>query len=473
MAGLGRAGRAAALALAAARGPAAVRAWDMADSQRTRAARDALRDAGVTATLGGDGVELLDRVPPPRCLVKSPGIGFDSPLLLAADRRGLAVIDELELGWRLDRRPVVGITGTNGKSTVAALVTAILARDGARPGLAGNTTFGPPLSALDPGDADVVVAEVSSFQLEGCPAFLPDAVAVTNLTQDHLDRHRTMADYARTKRRIALREGDCAAVAAVGIDDDFGRSLAAELTAAGAAVTTVGRAGRADVGLAGWEPVPGGSVVRVLAGGERLELRTALHGEHNARNALLAFATAQGLGVARTTTLEALADASAPPGRLERLGDGPIEVVVDYAHNPDGIREALRAARSLSRGTRGRLIALACALWIVVPEQRYAMGREAALGCDHLVLSADRVDVAEPADRLPPGLEEGAREAGAASVEVAVDRRAAIGAAISAARPGDVVAILGRGPRLHTIDAAGRAVRLDDRQVAREILDGL
>ena len=450
-----------------------MRAWDRADSESTRRARDALQAAGVAVTLGGDGVDLLDATPSPRSLVKSPGVAFDTPLLRMAARRELTVLDELELGWRLSSLPLVGITGTNGKSTVAELVRAILAASGARPVLAGNTHFGPPLSAVAAGDGDVLVAEVSSLQLEGCPAFLADLAVVTNLSQDHLDRHRTMSEYARAKRRIALREGGHSGLAVVGVDDDFGRGFAHDLTRAGAKVSTVGRPAQADVRLVDWEDAPGGTAVRTVAWGGPLELRTALHGEHNARNALVSFATAEALGIARETTLDVLATTAAPPGRLERVGRGDPEVLVDYAHNPDGIREALRAARGRCRSAESRLIALACALWIVVPEQRHAMGREAALGCDHLVLSADRVDVAEPADRLPPGLEEGAREAGAASVEVVVDRRAAIGAAISAARPGDVVAILGRGPRLHAIDPAGRAIRLDDRQVARQILDDL
>jgi UDP-N-acetylmuramoylalanine-D-glutamate ligase len=421
----------------------------------------------VDVSLGGDGTERLDASPGPRCLVRSPGIGFDRPLLRAAASRGIPVIDELEAGWRLDARPVVAVTGTNGKSTVAELVRAILARAGRRPAVAGNTNFGPPLSALAAEAADVVVAEVSSLQLEGCPAFLPEVAVVTNLTEDHLDRHGTMDAYARTKRRIALRDGAFAPHAVIGVRERFGRELARDLAAAGARVTTVGDAGAAELGLEGWTPVDGGSRVRADAGGERLELRTATYGEHNARNSLVALAVADAAGVRRDVALAALADTPAPAGRLELVAEGPVEVLVDYAHNPDGIREALRAARTRCRG---RLHAVACALRVLTPDQRRAMGHAAALGCDRLVLSLDRMSADEPGDALPSGLEAGARAARGAEVRVIMDRPAAIADALAAARPGDVVAILGRGERAYAVDAAGAVVERDDRSMAREAL---
>ncbi|MDX6697920.1 MAG: UDP-N-acetylmuramoylalanine--D-glutamate ligase [Solirubrobacteraceae bacterium] len=469
IAGVARAGQAAARALAAVPG-ADVRAWDRADSARTQRAAAGLAEAGVAVSLGGDGADLLDASPAPHCLVKSPGIGFDVALVAAAQARGLPVLDELEVGWRLDRRPVVAVTGTNGKSTVCELVRAALAAAGGRPGLAGNTAFGPPLSGLPADAADVVVAEVSSLQLEGSPAFLPEVAVLTNLSQDHLDRHRTMAAYAAAKRRIALRDEAHAPVAVVGVRERFGRDLARDLRAAGTRVLTVGGAGRSDAGLKGWEPAPGGARVHLRLGGEPVEARTLLTGEHNARNVVTALAVAEALGLPRQATLTALARTAAPPGRLERVAEGPVEVLVDYAHNPDGIREALRAARARCPEPGARLHVVASALRVLTTRQRRAMGRAAAEGSDRLVLSLDRIHPAEPPDALPPGLEAGARAAGAAEVHVVPDRRAAIADAIAAARPGDVVAILGRGERAHTVDAAGEVAPVDDRQAAREAL---
>src|SRR5207247_1396273 len=122
--GFGRSGRAAAEALLASR--ESVRVWDPEPQSDAAGERDELERRGVALALGGDGRDLLDLGPEPRCLVKSPGLPFDSALVAAAIERGLEVIDEAELGWRIDGRPVVGITGTNGKSTSAALLCAAL-----------------------------------------------------------------------------------------------------------------------------------------------------------------------------------------------------------------------------------------------------------------------------------------------------------------------------------------------------------
>ena len=464
VAGLRRAGQAAAHALA---GSAPVAGWDRRDVPSTRRAVRDLGAVGVECELGGDGTALLEGA---RCLVKSPGIPLTVPLLAEAARRGLTIVDELEVGWRLDRRPTVGITGTNGKSTVAELVRAVLDRSGRRPAIAGNTMFGPPLSALPAGAADVVVAEVSSYQLEASPTFLPDVAVITNLSADHLERHGTMRAYGEVKRRIALRDGAAAPAVVLGAGGAYGRALAEDCAARGAAVTTYGRRPGAGYRLESWRWADGQSQLRVRTGGERLELSTRLPGEHNALNALAALAVADALEVPRAVTLAALSDASAPPGRLEPIDEGqPFHVLVDYAHNPDGIRASLRAGRALVDGRAGAsLRVLACALNVHVPRQRRQMGRAAAAGADDLVLTTDRLEAHEPVDAVPSGLAEGAREA--ARCEVVPDRGAALARVLGRARPGDVVMVLGRGERHGALDPRGRPVRFDDREEARRLL---
>ena len=132
-------------------------------------------------------------------------------------------------------------------------------------------------------------------------------------------------------------------------------------------------------------------------------------------------------------------------------------MLVDYAHNPEGVRESLRTGRAMMRDRGGALRVVACALSIVTPGQRHAMGREAGLGADDVVLTTDRISKDEPPDELPPGLVEGARSAGAAAVEVVLDRGEAIARVLSRARPGDLVMVLGAAcaPGRST----GRAVR--------------
>jgi UDP-N-acetylmuramoylalanine-D-glutamate ligase len=467
VAGLARSGQAAARALAARSGAGPVSAWDIRDSPRTRRAAAELSALGVECELGGDGVALLERA---RCVVRSPGIPLAVPLLAEAARRGVAVLDELELGWRLDRRPAIGITGTNGKSTVAELVRVVLEGDGRRPAVAGNTTFGPPLSGLPAEAADIVVAEVSSYQLEACPVFLPDVAVVTNLSVDHLERHRNLRAYGEAKRRIAVRDRAAAPEVVVGAGGAYGRRLVADCEARGARVATYGRSRSAAYRLEGWRRSGGRSQLRVRARGEPLELATRLLGVHNALNALAALAVADVLRVPRELTLEALAGASAPPGRLEAIDEGqPFDVLVDYAHNPEGIRTGLRAGRALLEGRPGgSLRVVACAISILVRRQRHQMGRVAAAGADDLVLTTDRILPDEPVHELPAGLVEGAREAG--GCEVVPDRAEALARVLGRAAPGDVVLILGRGSRRAAIDDQGRPSEFDDREEARRIL---
>ncbi|HEV3229331.1 MAG TPA: Mur ligase family protein, partial [Solirubrobacteraceae bacterium] len=243
VAGLARAGRAAVDALQrGTRDP--VLAWDCATDREHRRAAAALRKRGVEVWLGGDGVDVLEHGAPVAALVKSPGVGFDSPLIERAQERGLCVLDELELGWRLSRAPIVAVTGTNGKSTTCALAVAVLEAGGHRVQLAGNTDFGPPLSAVPPGGW--VVCEVSSFQLEGSSSFLPDVAVFTNLTTEHLDRHGTMERYGELKRRMFVRGKRTALMCVVNLDDPFGRALVADIRAAGGRVLSYGRASEAD-----------------------------------------------------------------------------------------------------------------------------------------------------------------------------------------------------------------------------------
>ncbi len=466
VAGLARSGQAAGRALATLPEAAPVLGWDVRDVPRTRATARELSALGVECHLGGDGTALLERA---ACVIPSPGIPPTAPLRAEAARRGVPVLSELELGWRLDRRFTIGVTGTNGKSTVVELVRAVLEHAGRRPAVAGNTTFGPPLSGLPADAADVVVAEVSSYQLETCPAFLPDVAVLTNLSADHLERHRSMRAYGDLKRRIAVREDAVAPHAVVGAGGAYGRALAADCARRGAVVATYGRRAGVDYRIRQWTWMGGEARTRVRARGETLDLTTRLPGEHNALNAVAALAVADTLDVPRDVTLRALAGASAPPGRLEAIDEGqPFHVLVDYAHNPQGIRESLRAGRALLDGRpETSLRVVASALSVHVASQRRRMGRAAAQA-DDLVLTTDRLTPDEPAGVLPPGLAEGAREVCACAV--VPERAEALARVLGRARPGDVVLVLGRGERRGMFDRAGRPVELDDREEARRVL---
>jgi UDP-N-acetylmuramoylalanine--D-glutamate ligase len=200
--GLARSGVSAALSLSEAVPGARVIACDAASPPEAAAARERLADAGVEVHLDTDGTQLLAGSEAPRTLVKSPGVPLDAPVVAEARRRRIAIVGELELGWRMLPNRFAAVTGTNGKTTTAELLGAIY-RAAERPvAVAGNV--GTPLTALAGRlDAEVtVVCEASSFQLEDSALFAPEVAVFLNFSADHLDRHPSVEDYLAAKLRV-------------------------------------------------------------------------------------------------------------------------------------------------------------------------------------------------------------------------------------------------------------------------------
>ena len=164
-----------------------------------------LGERGVEVHTGGDGLELLERV---RCVVKSPGVPREAPVIAAALERGITVIGELELAWRMLAAPFIAVTGTNGKTTTVELVAAIHRAAGLPVEVAGNVGRALcelTLAALATGTT--IVCAASSFQLEDTLEFAPEAAVLLNLTEDHLDRHHTIDRYREAKLRIFANQG--------------------------------------------------------------------------------------------------------------------------------------------------------------------------------------------------------------------------------------------------------------------------
>lgn len=465
---MGRAGRAAVDALMAVPAAERVIAWDSSTDGAARSAARGLRRRGVEVRLGGDGLAALDAAGSGATVIKSPGIDLRRPLFKSARKRGLEVFDELELGWRLSRSPIVGVTGTNGKSTTAKLITTVLAAAGHRAQLAGNTEFGPPLSAVTTGEW--VVCEVSSFQLEATPSFLPDVAVFTNLTPEHLARHTHMESYGAIKRSMFVRGRRTVDTAIVNLDDPFGRALAGDVTRAGGRVLSYGFSAGADVRVeeAVWDMREARQRLQTPDGA--IECTTRLPGRYNASNVAAAFAMGHLLGLSARSVSRALNGIGGPPGRWEVIaGPQRFDVVVDFAHNPDGIRQLLETARAVTDrrgGTALRTIFGPTGLH--EPEKAREIGRLTRALSDHLVLTTGTLNY----DARVVRLDELRRAAtGGGALEVVLDRGAAIERVIASARPGDVVALLGMGAlgRL-VLDAAGTACPFDDRQVARETL---
>jgi UDP-N-acetylmuramoylalanine--D-glutamate ligase len=212
--GLARSGQAAALALRA-RGEEVI----ACDSGAPDTGR--LAQAGVEVHLQTPGGELLQRA---RTLIKSPGVPGQAPVVAAARERGLTVIGELELAWRLIPNEFIAVTGTNGKTTTTELIKHIHREAGEPAAVAGNvgTALASLVDAVAP--EATVVCEASSFQLEGTEAFAPDAAVLLNITPDHLDRHGTLEAYRDAKLQVFARQGnDDVAVAPSDLDiEDLG-----------------------------------------------------------------------------------------------------------------------------------------------------------------------------------------------------------------------------------------------------------
>jgi UDP-N-acetylmuramoylalanine--D-glutamate ligase len=335
--GLAKSGVSAARLLAA-KG-ARVTVTDRRPAAALEAARAALGDRVAYALGGHDAAQLTAA----DLVVVSPGVPLALPELAAARDRGVPVVGEVELAWRfLSHLPLVAITGTNGKSTTTALAGALLAAD--RPTFVGGNLGTPLCDLVLSGErVDAVVAELSSFQLEGIERLRPRVAAILNVTPDHLDRYRDLEDYALAKARLFGRQGPGDFAVANARDP----RAVAMASASRAALFTFGfgapspRAARAqgdgpDLVVT---PPPAGSP-------ERYAVRSrALRGRHNLENAMAAVLCARLLGVPGTVVQEGLDRFPGLPHRLEVVRErAGVEWVNDSkATNVDSTQVALAA----------------------------------------------------------------------------------------------------------------------------------
>lgn len=386
---------------------------------------------------------------------------------------------------------VVGVTGTNGKTTTVALVEAAAAAAGLGTGVVGTTgarVHGAPvpnerttpeatdLQRLLRGFVDrgveVAALEVSShgLALHRIDGTHLRVAGFTMLGDDHLDFHGDRAAYLAAKQRLFA--GDLAARAVVCVDDEAGATVAAEAAVPVVTMSTDGTA--ADHRLDDVDvDLDGGRGVLHGPDGRRVELSTRLLGRHNLANAALALLLAEEVGVPTDAAVAGIAACSGVPGRLERVtgpAGGPT-VLVDYAHTPDAISTVVAGLRRLVPDG-GRIAVVVGAGGDRDPGKRPAMGAAAA-AADLAVLTSDNPRSEDPAEILA-AVEQGARDAVAdgapAQVRSEVDRRAAIGEAIRWARPDDVVLVAGKGHETGQV-LADRTVPFDDRVVARALLD--
>jgi UDP-N-acetylmuramoyl-L-alanyl-D-glutamate--2,6-diaminopimelate ligase len=393
-------------------------------------------------------------------------------------REAMGPISAAFYGRPASSMTVVGVTGTNGKTTTTYLLESILRASGRAVGVVGTTGVrisgrvvpfprttpeAPDLHRVfaemrDEG-VDAVAMEVSSHGLEqhrvGGVRFA--AGVFTNLTQDHLDYHGSMDAYFEAKARLfAPGVSD---VGVINHDHPEGRALEGRIP-----TITYGVSDGADVRAADVETTADGIAFAV----DGVRVSSRLRGRFNVENALAAMATARALGIDAEVAARAIADVTGVPGRVEAVETGqPFLVLVDYAHTPDSVENVLRAARPL---TTGRVIAVLGCGGDRDRAKRPLMGRAATSNADLSILTSDNPRSEDPLAILAQ-IEAGAREGGGAYT-VEPDRRAAIRAAIHEARDGDVVVIAGKGHETYQ-ELADRTIAFDDRRVAAEELRAL
>lgn len=401
----------------------------------------------------------------------------------------MGVVADRAYGHPSGALTVVGVTGTNGKTTTTYLLERIAEAAGLVPGVVGTvatriggrpaaalltTPEAPDLHRLLAGmreeEVGLVAMEVSSHALaQGRVDGVEFAAGVfLNLSHDHLDFHGSLDEYYAAKAR--LFEPHRVRTAAVNIADPRGRDLTVRCREHGIETVTFSGVGEAADVVATPTALDASGTTMTLGGhrfGDQREIRSTLLGSFNAVNVAGAAAGALAAGIPREAIVEGLSSEISVPGRFEPVGDGGrFTVVVDYAHTPDALAHALQAAREVGHG---RVLAVFGCGGDRDRDKRPVMGRVASEAADVVYVTSDNPRSEDPRaiiDAIVVGIPDGA----AAVVEP--DRRVAIARAIAEAEPGDVVVVAGKGHETGQI-VGGRMYPFDDRQVVAEELEAL
>ena len=399
---------------------ARVTLWDKKPEAELVEAIETANTLGVEARTGADAIE-LDGVD---LVVTSPGVPAGSPVFAEARRRGIEAIAEIELAYRLAKAPIVAITGTNGKTTTTVLAGKIFEADGRDTYIAGNVVAGDirlPLvtAAHRAGPGSVMVAEISTFQLEWITSFRPKVAMLLNVTSDHLDRHASIEEYAKLKARIFENQtvGDFAVINA---ENAFTASLKDKL-----AGRVLEFARCSEVSEGGF--VRGDELIVRIGGVETIICRRGdipLRGEHNIENVLAAGCAAIAMGARPESILKAVREFQPIEHRLE-----PVAVIdgVEYINNSmcTNVDAAVRSVEAIDEPQ------------IVIAGGKdkgadyAALGRAFAMKAKYVVLiGADAELIADAA-----------RKAGFEAMTRAESMADAVRIACGKAEPGDVIVL--------------------------------
>jgi UDP-N-acetylmuramoyl-L-alanyl-D-glutamate--2,6-diaminopimelate ligase len=399
-------------------------------------------------------------------------------------RQALATAAANFYGRPTERIDLVGITGTNGKTSTAYLVEAILVSAGTKTGLITTIEYrGPhgkvPAERTTPESLDLQ-ARFAAFANEGCRFAVMEvsshalamervhscqfrSAVFTNLTQDHLDYHQNLENYFGAKRRLFLETGlNPPRQSIINRDDPYGVRL--EKLCAGRCLTYSARAA-ADFHLLDFRFENRGLWLRLRTPTDEMALQTRLMGKPNLSNILAAVAVAHDLGIDSELIRQGIERCGPIPGRFEAVDCGqPFHVFVDYAHTPDALEKILETARELKPN---RLLVLFGCGGERDRSKRPAMARIAERLCDSCWITSDNPRSEDPL-RILADIESGF-EKRPGKYHVEVDRAKAIREILSAARPGDAVVLAGKGHETYQV-WADRTAHFDDREEARRTL---
>jgi UDP-N-acetylmuramoyl-L-alanyl-D-glutamate--2,6-diaminopimelate ligase len=389
-------------------------------------------------------------------------------IVVPSTRQAMPPVAATFFGHPADRLTVVGVTGTNGKTTTTFTLAAICQAQGWPTGVLGTLS-----GVRTTPEAPELQASLARFVIEGMRAVTMEvsshalvqhradaigfaAAVFTNLSQDHLDYHRNMEEYFAAKAR--LFEPGRSRIRVINRDDPWGERLLA--TYPDALTFGLSDAARRQIG-----PRSSRFVWRGV------EMRLPVGGEFNVVNALAAATTAEALGIDASVVAEGLSTLAPIPGRYEAVDAGQdFAVVVDYAHTPDGLQQLLTSARAtLAPGARAILV-FGCG-GDRDRAKRPLMGDVATRLADVAVVTSDNPRHEDPSDIIAE-IESGVAADQRAKLTVEPDRAAAIRMAIGGARSGDVVLIAGKGHEM-TQEVADTVVPFDDRDQARRAIESL
>jgi UDP-N-acetylmuramoyl-L-alanyl-D-glutamate--2,6-diaminopimelate ligase len=408
---------------------------------------------------------------------------------VAHGRQALATISASFYRRPAEKLGITGITGTNGKSTTAFLVEAILSAAGRKGALVGTIEYHVggrvlPAPHTTPESLELqrlfcetvasggteVVMEVSSHALaQGRTYGIPFDVAVfTNLTRDHLDFHKSMDEYFAAKKILFAGSGSPRPRQAVlNVDDEYGVQLAEFGRQQGSAVFTYGWS-KADFRVGNVEITARGTQFQLNSPQGSIEISSSLIGRVNVYNILAASAAAVARGCSLEAVAKGVATLKAVPGRFERVDRGQsFTVVVDYAHTDDALRNLTSLARDFVKPNSGRVITVFGCGGDRDRTKRPLMGEAAGRGSDFVILTSDNPRSEDPLAIMNDAVV-GLQRSGA-RYKTEPDRQAAIALAIGEARSGDIVLIAGKGHEKVQI-ARGGTIPFDDREVAANVL---